>query len=65
MITEGCDGVNYQTLPAGRSNMLYFWHHFVPFSSVLFANTKAVVPLTRMRGVGWVWSEPRGLLYTP
>ena len=24
MITEGCDGVNYQTLPLGRSNMLYF-----------------------------------------
>ena len=22
--TEGCDGVNYQTLPPGRSNMLYF-----------------------------------------
>ena len=22
--TEGCDGVNYQTLPPGRSNKLYF-----------------------------------------
>ena len=22
--TEGCDGVKYQTLPPGRSNMLYF-----------------------------------------
>ena len=22
--TEGCGGVNYQTLPPGRSNMLYF-----------------------------------------
>ena len=21
---EGCEGVNYQTLPPGRSNMLYF-----------------------------------------
>ena len=34
--TEGCDGVsvNYQTLPAGRSNMLYFYH----FSSVLIVS---------------------------
>ena len=22
--TEGCDGANYQTLPPGRSNVLYF-----------------------------------------
>ena len=22
--TEGCEGVNYQTLPPGRSNVLYF-----------------------------------------
>ena len=30
--TEGCDGVNYQTLPPGRSNMLYF--NFRPLRSV-------------------------------
>ena len=33
---EGCDGVNYPTLPPGRSNKLYFQSHYVQFSSVQF-----------------------------
>ena len=32
--TEGCDGVNDQTLPPGRSNVLHFKSHCVQFSSV-------------------------------